>query len=266
DDIRRAWARGPVGDPDRAGAVKAGQVLEVLLGQMRITIHPVHDLHGEVMVVGAVPNPVDEVGRFLRKPGAEEGRDAVGGIAQPAIAIVPVAIAARVFGGRRGRRRAERAGGRVGQQFDDERGATDGVLEGPGIETLVEPPLPELAGAGRQLRRIAAARKLAAKREVALAKPKREPLLATGLQRKSVDEPWPPIHFFDRALHRHRRGEDHLLRSSGGDYDTLPFGEAGASAAVGRRRVEHALDLNRPASGFDAAADALKGKETLTLV
>ena len=264
--VRLTLARGTIADPYRARPIEAGQVLEVLLGQVRVAIDPVDDLHGEVVVVGAVPNPVDEVGRLLRKPGAEQGGNAIGSIAQPAIAVVPVAIAARVFGDRRCRRRAERAGGSVGEQLDHERGAAHGVLEGPGVETLIQPALPELARAIRQLRGIAAAWKLPPQREVPLAEAEREPFLATRLEREPVDKAWPPIHLLDRALHRHRRRENHLLRSAGGDHDAFPLGEAGPGAAVGRRRVEDALDLHRTAAGFDASADSLQGHEALALV
>src|SRR3989440_169198 len=258
EHIQLALAGGSVTDPNRAGAVEAGEVLEVLLGQVGVTIHSVEDLHGEVVVIGAVPNPVDEVGRLLRKPCAEQRGDAIGGIAQPAVAIVPVAIAARVFGERCRRRCAERAGGGVGQQLDHEGGSAYGVLEGPGIEALIQPPLPELASARRQLRGIAAARKLPAQREVPLAEAKREPFLTTRLEREPIDEAWPSIHLLDAALHRDRRRKNHLLRSAGGDHDAFPLGEAGAGAAVGRRRVERALHLHRAAACFDATADPLQ--------
>src|SRR5207247_8825074 len=97
--------RGTIADPYQARRIEAGQVLEVLLGQVRVAIDPVDDLHGEVVVVGAVPNPVDEVGRLLRKPGAEQGGNAIGSIAQPAIAGVQVALAARLVADRRSRGR-----------------------------------------------------------------------------------------------------------------------------------------------------------------
>src|SRR5207253_8436335 len=252
EHIELALAGGPIANPNRAGAVEAGQMLEVLLRQVRVTVHPVDDLHGEVMVVGTVADPVDEVCRLLRKSGAEEGGDAIRSVAQPAVAVVPVAIAARVFGDRRGGRRAERAGRRIGQQLDHERGAADGVLEWPGVKALVQPPFPELSGARRQLGRITAARKLPAQREVALAKAKGEPFLAVRFQGEPVDEARPPIDLLDRALHRYRRGQNHPLRSAGGDDDALPLGEAGAGTAVGRRRVEHTFDLHRTAAGFDA--------------
>src|SRR5439155_19844795 len=180
-------------------------------------------------------------------------------------AELPVPIGARVFGDRRGRRRAQRAGGRVGQELDHERGAADGVLEWPGVKTLVEPPLPELSGARRQLGRITAAWKLTAQREVALTKAEGEPFLPARFQGEPVDEARPPIHLLDSALHRHRRGQNHLLRSAGGDDDALPLGEAGAGTAVGWRRVEHTFDLHRTAAGFDATADPLQRQEALAL-
>src|SRR5207247_4554455 len=63
EDIQLALARGPVADPNGAGAVEAGQVLEVLLGQMRVTIHPVHDLHGDAIVDVTCPKPRRAVAR-----------------------------------------------------------------------------------------------------------------------------------------------------------------------------------------------------------
>src|SRR5256886_8681469 len=199
EDIQLALAGRPVADADRTGAVEAGEMLEVLLRQVRIAVDPVEDLHCEVMVVGAVPDPVDKVGGFLGEPGAEERGNAVGGVAQPAEAVVPVAIAARILGNRGGGGGAERSGGSIGQQLDDERGAANGVPERARIEALVEPSLPELAGPRRQLGRVAADRELPAEGAIAIADTERDPFLPYRMQVEPEAEAGPALHGFTGA-------------------------------------------------------------------
>src|SRR5438270_2268180 len=266
EDVQLALASGAVADPDRTGPVEARQMLEELFGQVRIAIDAVDDLHREIVVVGAVADPVDEVGGFLRETGAEEGRDAVGRVPQPAEAVVPVAIAPRIFGDRGGGRGAERAGRRVRKELDNQRRAANRLLERACVQALVQPTQPELPGAGGQLRRVAAARELPAKREVALAEAKREPLLATRLEDEAIDETRTTIHLFDAALHWRRGGEDDFLRATRGDHDALSLSEAGPGPAICGCRVDKALHLDRTAAGLDAAADPLEGKKALSLV
>ena len=101
EDIELPLAGSPIADANGSGAVEAGEMLEVLLREMRVAVDAVDDLHGEVLLIGAVADPVDEINRFLLEAGAEQRGDPIGGIAQPAVAVIPIPIAPRVFGNRR---------------------------------------------------------------------------------------------------------------------------------------------------------------------
>src|SRR5712692_3615695 len=195
EDIELSLTRGAVADANRLRAFVARQVLEERLGEVRVAVDPVEDLHRKVVVVGAVADPVDEVDGFLREARAKEGRDAVGRVTEPAVPVIPVAIAAWIFRDGRGRRGAERTGRRVGEQLDHQGGTPDGVLKWSLIETLIEPPDPEGPRALSQLGRVAAAGELSSEGEVALTEAQRDPDLRPGLDREAEDVAWPAVDF-----------------------------------------------------------------------
>ncbi len=114
-----------VADPDRVRARVAGELLEEGLGQISAAVDPVHDLQRAVLVAFEVgdelhelvglPVEVEEVQRLER-----ERR-----VADPGVAVVPVALPARRLGQRRGQRRDRRAGRHVREPLDRERRALD---------------------------------------------------------------------------------------------------------------------------------------------
>ena len=120
-----ALVEGAVADPHRAGAGVAREVVARGLGQIAAPVDPVHDLQRAVPValeVGdelhelvGLPVEVEEVQRLQR-----EGR-----VADPRVAVVPVALAPGRLGQRRGQRGDRRPGGHVGQALDGQRRALD---------------------------------------------------------------------------------------------------------------------------------------------
>ena len=108
-----AMVPGVVADPDRAGAFVAREVIERLLVELRAPVDPVHDL--QVLVFDPVGDEVEEVVRLAVEAERREAPEHEGGVPQPAVAVVPVALAARRLG-QRGRRRGDHRAGRcVGQ-------------------------------------------------------------------------------------------------------------------------------------------------------
>ena len=265
EDVELPLAGGAVADANRPSAFEARQVLEVLLGQVRVAIHPVEDLHREVMVVGTIPDPVDEVHRLLLEAGAKERRDAIGRVAEPAVAVIPIAIAARILRDRRGWRGQQGTGRRVGEQLDHQRGSPNGILKWSLIEALLEPADPEGARPLGEFGGIAAAGKFPAEGEVALAEAECQPHLRAGLDGEAEHVARSSIDHLDVAVERHGGGEDHFLRPARGDHDALAVGKADARATVGRRGVQDAFDLHRSAARLEAAANPLQRKKALAL-
>ncbi|COX31822.1 Uncharacterised protein [Mycobacterium tuberculosis] len=109
---------GAVADAHRAGMIVAGQMVQLRFDQAAFTAHPVHHLQRMAFVVVGAGHVGDErkevVGFPVQSQGVEppqrEGR-----VANPGIAVVPVAFASRGFRQRRGARREQRPGGGVGQ-------------------------------------------------------------------------------------------------------------------------------------------------------
>src|SRR6202047_2876577 len=233
EDIELSLAGGAVADANRTGPFVACEVLEERFGEVRVAGHPIEDLHGKVVGVGAVADPVDEVDSFLLEACAKEGRDAIGSVTEPAVPVVPVAIATGIFRDGRGRCGAQGTGRRVGEQLDHQGGAPDGGLNWPLIETLLEPSDPERPRALGELGRVTAAGEPSSEGEVTLAEPQRDPDLRPGLDGEAEDVARPSVDFLHRAVKRDVRRKDHLLRAAGGDDDTLALGEAGARTAIG---------------------------------
>ena len=136
-----------VADPHWARAGVTGQVVAGALGQIAPPVDPVHDLHaavGDRFEVGdelhellGLPVEVEPVQRLQRERG----------VAHPRVAVVPVALAARRLGQRRGGRRDGRPGGHVRQALDGHDRALDrlapAVVRDPGAG---QPRAPEARG------------------------------------------------------------------------------------------------------------------------
>ena len=127
EDVVLALVEGAVADPHGLGAGVAREVVPRGLGQVAPAVDPVHDLQGAVLgrldvgdelhVLVGFPVQVEPVQRLERE----------GAVADPRVAVVPVALAAGGLG-QRGRQRGDgRAGRHVGEALDRERRALDRV-------------------------------------------------------------------------------------------------------------------------------------------
>ena len=116
---------GGVADAHRPRILVAGQMRQLDLVQPFVAHHAVHGLK-LLRRAGDHPHqPVLPDLGFLDIAGIEKGQQGEGGVAQPAIAVIPVAGAADLFRQRGGHRRDDAAGGRIGQAFEREQRAHD---------------------------------------------------------------------------------------------------------------------------------------------
>ena len=115
------WSTAAVADPHRPRVGVPGQVVEGHLGQPPGAVDGVHDLEirqGRRRWCAAA-SPAR--GRPRRcSPACDQRAEGEGGVAQPAVAVVPVALAAEVLGQRGGRRGDDAAGDLVGHQPEGE--------------------------------------------------------------------------------------------------------------------------------------------------
>ena len=152
EDVVLALVEGAVADADRARAGVAGEVVARGLGEIAAPVDPVHDLQRAVLVGLEVGDELHELVGLPVEVEVVQRLQGEGGVAHPRVAVVPVALAARRLGQRRGQRGHRRAGGHVGQALDRQRGALDRrhplVIGKPGAG---EPRAPE-AGGLRQAR------------------------------------------------------------------------------------------------------------------
>ena len=139
EDVALPLVDGPVADPDRARALVPGQVVELALGQLAAAVDGVHDLevggvagHGPHQPVAPQPGLVDVAA-------GEQGLEGERGVAQPAVAVVPVPLAADVLGQARRRGGDDAAAHLVGEQAQDEQGAGDGLAVRPVVRVPVGP-------------------------------------------------------------------------------------------------------------------------------
>src|SRR5215207_3176119 len=138
-DIVLCVVPGVVADADRAGAVVTGKVVERLLVELCAAIDAVHDL--KFLVLDPIGYEVEVVARFPLAAQGGESPEHEGRVAQPAVAVVPVALTAGCLG-QRGRRRGDHRPGRsVGQPLQRERGPLQVDLPGVIREATAACPL-----------------------------------------------------------------------------------------------------------------------------
>ncbi|OUD96467.1 hypothetical protein CMMCAS03_00465 [Clavibacter michiganensis subsp. michiganensis] len=171
DHVGLVLLEGAVADAHRAGAVVAGQAREVALGEVPLAAQPVHDLH-----VARIPGDRPEepraplVGLALEAV-REEHLQGERRVAEPHVAVVPVAGPAELLGEARGRRRDDAAGVLVRQRAEHEQRPADRGLVRAGVLDGAGPRLPPLGrvlegGVHVERRRLAAVRRVPGEREV----------------------------------------------------------------------------------------------------
>src|SRR6185312_17556573 len=112
-----------------------------------LALHPVHHLEGPVAAATGIREEVEEVVGLVVEAERVEAPEPERGVADPGVAVVPVASAARRLRQRSGARGRERAGGGVGQALERQRAALQ--IAAPwvvGELAAVEPLAPVLLG------------------------------------------------------------------------------------------------------------------------
>ncbi len=199
-----------VADPHGGRAGVPGQVVERPLGQVAAAVHGVHDLQVLRVAGDRAQQPAAPQPGLVVVAGLQQRLEGQRRVAQPAVPVVPVALAAELLRQRGGGRRDDAAGAAVGEQTQGEQGAHDRLAVRPGVaahagprlgdgDRLVDPVL-----VGQRLRQL-----------VVRGRPGgREGQLLTGLERElvgvlAVHRPRQPGAAQDQPV-RAGDGRDHL--------------------------------------------------------
>src|SRR5271168_4646609 len=99
-----------VADPDGARPLKSGQPRDLPLGKPPLATQAIHDLQLIGATCDRAKQPVAPRPRLVVIPRMHQCQQGKGGVAKPAISVIPVAHAAELLG-QRGRRRGYDAAG-----------------------------------------------------------------------------------------------------------------------------------------------------------
>ena len=144
EDVVLALVERAVADADGIGAVVPGEILAHRFGQFSATVDPVHDLQSAIVVAVDVGHELHELVGLPIEQQVVQGPQQEGRVADPGVAVVPVALAPWRLGQRGGERRDGRPRGHVGEPLDRQRGALDQRPElVVGNERAREPIAPE---------------------------------------------------------------------------------------------------------------------------
>ena len=139
--LRRA-----VAGADRLAAGMARQMLPNPFWQERLAVDRVHDVRGLAVAQAAMGEEVGKAVGLARIAEHAQRVEGEAGVAQPAVAVVPVARPADLLGQRGGGGGHHRAGRRIGKQLQREGAAGDGIGIWAAIAVVPDPLLPKAAG------------------------------------------------------------------------------------------------------------------------
>ncbi len=135
-----------VAEPHRAGPLVAREPGRLGLPQQALPRDPVGALQPG-RVAGHRPHqPAEPGGGLLVEAAAQQARQDVAGVAQPAEPLVPVEVAADQAGQGRGGGGHDAAGRCVGERLQRDQRAHDRFAPGPLVAAPARPPAPEVAG------------------------------------------------------------------------------------------------------------------------
>ena len=157
-DVELLLAGGTVADAHRARAAIAGQ-RERRSVRALAAVEPVEDAQPRMRQLRGVQQPPEEGLALVRAAELHQRAQRERRVAQPAEAVVPVALPADLLGQRARGRRRDRAGWRVDQQLERQRAADDRLPPRPCVGSRSRPVAPE------RDRRHQARLRLAARRE-----------------------------------------------------------------------------------------------------
>ena len=116
------------------------------LRKVGAAVDAVHDLErarrADLPLARAVGQPAHERGRLLGEAEPQQAVERERRVADPRVAVVPVALAPDLLGQRRRGRRHQRPGRRVGQQLQRQRRALHGLAPAAAVARPGEPPAP----------------------------------------------------------------------------------------------------------------------------
>ena len=144
-----------IADPHRARALVALEMVEGRLAEILLTLDPIHDLQRAILVALHVCDVLDKVVGLPVQAQGVQCPQGERGVAHPAEAVVPVALAMRRLWQRGGGRRHKRTGGHERQPLQRQRRALE--VKPPdvvGIGAFGQPRAPEVAGALHVLLRL----------------------------------------------------------------------------------------------------------------
>src|SRR5262245_41749124 len=119
---------GAVADGNGAGVPPAAQVRQRSFGQDSLAADAVHDLHGVVGVIvatGGLGQEGEKIRRLFGAGADVEGFERQAGVAEPRVAVVPVALAADLLWQRRRRGCDDRPCRSVSKSLKDSRAQAD---------------------------------------------------------------------------------------------------------------------------------------------
>ena len=152
-DVELELVAGAVADPDRLRPLVAGQPGQLELGQPPLAGRAVHDLEVVRVAGDGSQQPAPPGLRLVLVAALEQGVEGEGRVAEPAVAVVPVADAAELLRQRRRRRGDDAAGRLVGQCLQDDQRLRHRLLPAAAVRAVVEPLAPERAGVAERLLR-----------------------------------------------------------------------------------------------------------------
>jgi hypothetical protein len=137
---------GQVAAPHRAHAAIAGEVRHVLFGELALEADAVHRLQFGFVGGDEVEDVADVFLHRARRAEAVERADHEGGVAQPAVAVIPVALRARRFRDGRRERGDDAARVLVLAQLERDRAADHRILPFQGQREVARPFEPVVLG------------------------------------------------------------------------------------------------------------------------
>ncbi len=235
---------GGVSDPHRLRAFIAGKPPRLPFEQPAFALDAVHDLHVAGGACRRAQQPIVPIGSFLGITRVHQRQQREGGIAQPAIAVVPVPRTAELFRQRRGGRGDNAAGRSVSQRLQRNQRTHHEVAAIALIGAAAAPVEPEILGILQGLRGIDRIGEFQMRRTIGENEGHRLAFahLEVGDRRHVL-----AAHFHRRPQHRHVRSADREQRPVFGTPDP---GNVGAHA-----EADHKLHPHFHAA-FDAAHQA----------
>ena len=140
-----------VADPHRPRLGEAREPAELELVEAPLPCDPVHDLEVGRVARDRAQEPVAPGLGLVPVAGVQHGQQRQRRVAEPAVAVVPVAHPADVLGEGGGRRRHDPARGSVGEGLQDEQGLVDLIVVVAVVPALPRPVEPVALGVGQRV-------------------------------------------------------------------------------------------------------------------